>query len=259
MNLRGAGKAWCLAGLSAFTLFMLSGCLIPAYRLDSNFEDHTIDDRWLREASFPYSLQTVAEGGTNNHMLRFEWRRADADGTRPTLGSELKTAPLGNRKQITVEFDVYIADHLLPPNSGPVVLMQLHSPPDFDLGEQWRQPVTSLYYQSGTLLYTWRASAETVTPGKPKQWNYSNEGALKLGEPRRNAWNHFRLEHRFDYAGDSGLVVVEVNGIRHEQTGTQIGYNDARGPYLKLGLYCPGSTPEPRLVSYVDNIRLDAH
>lgn len=206
--------------------------------------------KWLAERPFSYSVH-----GSERTEYRFEWRRDDWDGTRRAKGTELKTKPMTGPRRQQVSFDFWVDADDYVGDSKLAIIMQYHSYPDENLGEGWRNPISSLLIRDGLLQYDYRSSVEQVTPKVGGKYQYSSFKAIKLGAPRWGAWNSIRLEQRFDPS--NGLVEILLNGKRVSVDPARIGFNDRRGPFLKFGLYCPGGSDKPQKVIRFRNVMVD--
>jgi len=245
--------------LVAVACYLLISCaLVQSTAVTQyTFEDSAWESFWTPEEAFDYSISVTKSPLEEGKSARFEWRKSDWNGSRNTKGTELKSRPFPNLKHQTISFRVYMDEDLAPSSSKPLIIMQYHSMPDFKAGESWRKPATSLVYQDGKIKYTYRSSSELVTPseaGKPK---YDSEGEIELGTPINRAWNTFKITQRFDFSGKTGMIRVEMNKKAYSVKNISLGFNDAKGPFVKYGIYCPQSYTSEKVVLFIDDIRLE--
>ncbi|HEL4234371.1 heparin lyase I family protein [Nocardiopsis yanglingensis] len=199
-----------------------------------------------REAPFSYSIKTTpslrAAGSGNasdagsGTTYDFDWRMADWDGTRATKGTELRTKPMPWLKEQWLSFKFFADEKYFAGDSRFSIILQYHSMPDIDLGEEWRNPVSSFVIRGRNIQYDYRSSSERVTPKDASGFIYTNKGTVQLGAVRFGQWNEVVVHQTFDYY--NGHIKIWMNGKAFEQTGG-IGFNDRRGLFVKFGLYCP--------------------
>lgn len=209
---------------------------------------------WLREAPYPYSVR--AEPRMSGKHIRsesteysFEWRRDGWDGRRATKGAEIKTRPMPWMTEQWLSFEFFAPRSSFEDDSKFTIIMQYHSVPDVDLGEKWRNPVSSLVVRNGLLQYDFRSSAERVTPEDSSGFLYTSRGTLRLGSVRFDSWNRVVMYQRFDPR--AGKIRIWINGVLHERENAGIGFNDRHGRFLKLGLYVPqGSDLERKQIRF---------
>ncbi len=224
--------------------------------VSDNFERGTRSSAWQAEAAFDYSINIAPSPEKPGKSIRFEWRKEDWAGHRGTKGGELKTVAFPDMPEQRLSMSFYIDNALLPVDTKPFIIMQYHSIPDLAYGEQWRHPITALAYQNGELVYSFRNSRSKITEGEKGLWQYDSKGQLPLGKPHQG-WNHLTLHQRFDVFDRKGRIDITLNGQIFSAKNISLGYNDRKGPFLKLGLYCPQSSAYERLVILFDDIKLE--
>jgi hypothetical protein len=245
--------------LIALACYLIISCsLLPSTAVKKyTFEDGTWESFWIPEATFDYSISIAKNPLEEGKSARFEWRKSDWNGSRNTKGTELKSRPFPKLKHQTISFRVYMDEDLAPPSSKPLIIMQYHSMPDFKAGEYWRKPATSLVYQDGKMKYTYRSSSELVTPSVDGKPQYDSEGEIELPPPINRAWNTFKITQQFDFSGKTGMIRVEMNKKAYSVKNISLGFNDAQGPFVKYGIYCPQSYTNERVVLFFDDISLE--
>ena len=115
------------------------------------------------------------------------------------------------------------------------IVAQWHGVPDFDKGEDWRNPVMALSTNGGKwgLVTRWDAKVNTFEGGRRK---YGGTKTYDLGKYRRDVWTDWVVHVKWSYGVD-GLLEVWRDG---KNVVTQKGpnaFNDKKGPYFKMGLY----------------------
>lgn len=207
---------------------------------------------------FNYSCQNIANPTGSGRVFRAEYRPDNCTEDRVTMGDELATRVIEYDEQ-WFGFRIFFDEQKFGFDSQPMILLQHHGRPDFDLGENWRNPVTALEYRYGELTLTYRGSAERVTPQENGQWIYSDSGIISLGKVKMNSWNNFVIHTVWDSTGNSGLIEIWHDGIHHQLKNINISYNDAKRPYLLFGQYnwrC--ASDDPIRISYYDDVILVA-
>ena len=109
----------------------------------------------------------VEDPAGQGKSLRFEWREADYKGNRKTKGAELRTPKFSPTEEQWLGFRIYFDREEFGPDTQPVIIMQYHGSPDFDEGEDWRNPVTALSYRDGELSYSPPPRSPTHRPEPP--------------------------------------------------------------------------------------------
>lgn len=209
---------------------------------------------WLAERPFSYSINKTVSTADKSFIYEFKWVREDRDNTRRTKGTELKTPPMPGLAQQWAVFEFYAPADYFIDDSKFTIIMQYHSIPDFELGEEWRNPVANLLIRNGELQYDFRSSVELVTPKDGKDFKYTNKGSIRLGRLVPNSWNRVIIHQRFD--PDNGFIKIWINGEKHERGSIGLGFNDRKGAFFKFGIYCPQSSDKAIKQIFFRNVRL---
>lgn len=212
-----------------------------------NFESEADLKNWdikriTQEHSFELQDKIVFEG---ERAARFELRKGEhvSDGWRSELRDPWH-APMFETTWYQVAF--FVPDDFPIAESNSCLFAQWHDQKDPGDGDR-NPPIAIRLRGHGELVITSRSSATKIQNGVPgpEVILYSD----KLF--KRNEWNLFQLEVRWDYSS-SGYVNIWRNGQRIVAYKGPIGYNDDKGPYVKIGVYCR-ETPEQPLVAYHDS------
>jgi len=115
------------------------------------------------------------------------------------------------------------------------IVAQWHGVPDFSTGETWRNPVMALSTTAGRwgLVNRWDAKRNTWASGKR---SYGGTRRYDLGPYRTNEWTDWVVHVKWSYKAD-GLLEVWQNGKRVVRQEGPNAFNDAKGPYFKMGIY----------------------
>jgi len=115
------------------------------------------------------------------------------------------------------------------------IVAQWHGSPDFKIGETWRNPVMALKTHGGrwSLLNRWDAKPNTYAGGKR-----SYEGTMRwdFGPYRTGVWTDWVFHVKWSYK-DDGFLQVWKDGKKILDRKGPNAFNDARGPYFKMGIY----------------------
>ncbi len=212
---------------------------------------------WGEELPVSYSACGATNAPGGSVCLRFEWRRADWDGTRRTMSAELFTGHFAPAASLTYSYRVW-----LPPDceqfSVPVILSQTHDMPDFALSKSWRRPISEVRLQGGVAEYIYRGITGEVTPLRWDQSSsYSSEQTVPLGRPKFGDWNEFKIVEHLSPLGRHGCIRVQMNESVVTRRGIHVGFNDVVGPYWKFGPYLPIMEGAPAgIVLYYDRINI---
>ncbi len=122
------------------------------------------------------------------------------------------------------------------------IVAQWHGVPDFDIGENWRNPVMALSTRGGkwSLVNRWDAKANTFAGGKRK---YGGARRHDLGAYRRGVWTDWVVHVKWSYGRD-GFLEIWKDGKKVIDRKGPNAFNDAKGPYFKMGLYKGWKNPD---------------
>lgn len=228
---------------------------------DNNTNSNNVTENKLFSTPNPNII--TYENFNNNNLEHFEYERArvnsiqssssyDRDGSGQSLQVNLlendKDVSGSRRAEIRLdrkvgEFKIgdetWIGFSVLAPKNYQYddsfeIIFQMHSYPDFDLGEDWRSPPLDLRIVGGDFVighnYDTRAVTKNNTPQGRDEYNL---GAIKPG-----VWTDFALH--IDYQqDDDGLIELYRDGDLAYSYEGDVGYNDKGGMFTKLGIYKP--------------------
>ena len=118
------------------------------------------------------------------------------------------------------------------------ILAQWHGQPDFDIEENWRNPVIALYSSEGkwSLKIRWDSKRNTWESGKVV---YDGTAYLDFGLYEVDAWTDWVFHIKWSYELD-GFLEIWKNGKKVLDRNGPNCFNDAKGPYFKMGIYTGG-------------------
>ena len=137
-------------------------------------------------------------------------------------------------------FKTYIEEDTQVPLEGDhwLILAQWHGNPDRFRGEPWRSPCVALEIIRGKWQVAVRYEPREIATDTSPNYQKYIFGPVKKGVDVQ--WEfHFLWDYDRGYLKVAKDGVVEVDELR------PMGYNDARGPYPKIGIYCNAPHPKP--------------
>lgn len=150
-------------------------------------------------------------------------------------------------------FSIYLPSDWVIDNDKEIVF-QFHSVPDRDAGETWTNPPLALYVDRGNWALRNRADARRVVMS-----NFQFEKYWMLGSIKRGGWTNWVMRIKWSYKSDGILQVWKDGQKVVDRTGMNT-FNDAKGPYAKMGLYKftwkTRATLTNRRVLYYDSLRV---
>ena len=224
-----------------------------------DFDSGAVAPDWREAACCGHSLQIVSAPDpvrAGNHAVRFELRRGDRSvdlGKR----SEISLDRVDPRGEYWYGFSLYLPADYARDRSAEIVA-QWHGYPDMSEGENWRSPPLALLTDDGEWRIARRHDARRVTPGNGND----NLVSPRLGsyEDDRGRWVDWAFHVRWSWTGDGFVRIYKDGSMVYEHEGS-VGFNDAEGPYLKVGIYKwdwsggAASDTDERVV-YIDEIQV---
>jgi hypothetical protein len=156
-------------------------------------------------------------------------------------------------------FSIFLPKDYVTDNIWEIVA-QWHGSPDFDIGENWRNPVMALSTNGGkwTLLNRWDAKRNTFESGKRE---YGGTKRYDFGAYKTEVWTDWVIHVKWSYQDDGILEIWKGGEKVVDQKGPNT-FNDAKGPYFKMGIYKgwkdpkrPGDAVSKRVL-YHDEFRM---
>jgi len=140
-------------------------------------------------------------------------------------------------------FRILLPEDYIPDRIWEIVA-QWQGVPDTDLGEKWRNPVLALSTTGGRWGWVsrWDAKRNTFQSGKRE---YGGVHEYDLGPYERSVWTNWVVHVQWSYETDGWLQVWRNGRKVIDQTGPNA-YNDAKGPFFKMGLYKGWGDPKKR-------------
>jgi hypothetical protein len=112
------------------------------------------------------------------------------------------------------------------------IVFQMHAEPD--AGEDNRNPPFALHADGSNWKVTYLGDNRANYDGT----DYQTSGNLDLGIIEKGRWTRFAFQFKVDWSS-TGFLRAYRDGVLKGAHNGQIFFNDAAGPYLKMGLYRP--------------------
>ncbi|MBN1509154.1 MAG: heparin lyase I family protein [Sedimentisphaerales bacterium] len=201
----------------------------------SDFEDGKMIG-WQASGNAPVTTADIARAGRSSLKTSLDRYKAPCSYRTEVSGP---SADIG--KEYWYGFSVFLPDDYVPDKIWEIVA-QWHGVPDLKEGEQWRNPVMALSTTAGRWgwVVRWDAKRNTFAGGKRE---YGGQREYDLGPYQKNLWTDWVVHVKWSFEPD-GILQVWKNGEKViDYTGPNA-FNDARGPFFKMGLYKGWSRPE---------------
>jgi hypothetical protein len=194
----------------------------------SDFDDQSFKG-WRGSGNMPIFAQDPVRPG--RHVMKSSLERSrDRYPDRTEVSGP--HAEIG--KEYWYGFSVFLPEDYVPDRIWEIVA-QWQGVPDTDIGEKWRNPVLALSTTDGRWGWVnrWDAKRNTFQSGKRE---YGGIHEYDLGSYERGVWTDWVVHVKWSYEAD-GFLQVWKNGRKViDQTGPNA-FNDAQGPFFKMGLY----------------------
>jgi hypothetical protein len=203
----------------------------------SDFEDRGLKG-WRGSGNLPVVVPGLARAGKSALKSTLDRQkdrypdRTEVSGPRAEIG-----------KEYWYGFSIFLPEDYMPDKIWEIVA-QWHAAPDTDIGEKWRNPVMALSTTGGRWGWVsrWDAKRNTFQSGKRE---YGGVREYDLGPYQRGAWTDWVVHVKWSYRPDGILQVWKNDEKVIDQAGPNA-FNDATGPFFKMGLYKGWGDPSKR-------------
>ncbi|WP_052055415.1 heparin lyase I family protein [Myxosarcina sp. GI1] len=152
---------------------------------------------------------------------------------------EINLSPVPYNSEITYHFSIFLPESYVADPASEIVA-QWHALPDFSLGETWAGtgPVLSLLTEDGQWKVGQKWDSRQIIREKGQRGRLEAEGSAShnLGDYQTGVWTDWTFHVKWSYEADGLFEVWQNDNLVIRETGPNA-YNDALGPYLKVGLY----------------------
>ena len=149
-------------------------------------------------------------------------------------------------------FSIFLPEGYIVNDVSYEILAQWHGRPDFDIGEDWRNPIMALDVDEGTWAVVIRYDSKRNTFESGERV-YDGQEYFDFGSYETGVWTDWVFHVKWSYESD-GLLEIWKNGVKVLYREGPNAFNDAEGPYFKMGIYS-GDVPCTRIV-YHDEFRM---
>ena len=138
------------------------------------------------------------------------------------------------------------------------IVAQWHDLPDFSEGEKFRNPPLSLMTKGNKFYLSNKWASDRVNTNQ----EIDGEKLFDLGNYAEDRWYEWKIHVNWSYQADGFLEVWKNDELVARHLGPNT-YNDASGPYLRLGIYQPGgwenrqATYKELLLDDVEIVKID--
>ena len=144
-------------------------------------------------------------------------------------------------KEYWYGFSIFLPEDYVPDKIWEIVA-QWHGVPDFKIGENWRNPVMALSTDGDKwgFVSRWDAKRNTFEGGKR---HYGGTKQYDLGPYHTGVWTDWVVHVKWSYQAD-GILEIWQNDKRVVKQKGPNAFNDAKGPYFKMGIYKGWKQPD---------------
>ncbi len=195
---------------------------------ESDFETEDLKG-WRTSGNAPRVTGALARAGRQAMQTSL-----DRDRDRVSYRTEVSGPGADVGKEYWYGFSILLPEDYQPDGIWEIVA-QWHGVPDFDIGEDWRNPVMALSTTGGRWGWVsrWDAKRNTFESGTRQ---YGGTQHYDLGPYRKGVWTDWVVHVKWSYGRD-GFLRVWKDGVEVVDQNGPNAFNDERGPYFKMGLY----------------------
>lgn len=192
----------------------------------------------------PQIVSMPTESDPDNSALKFSisledeynWENDEGETEKVRVyKSELGQSPVEMNSEYVYSFSnlIPVADEA--DDSKGTIIAQWHELPDFDEGEEWRNPPLALITKGDKFYLSNRWASKKVNTNK----EIDGQQLFDLGSYEEGQWYDWKINVKWSYQEDGFLEVWKNDELVVRQFGPNT-YNDDNGPYLRLGIYQNG-------------------
>jgi hypothetical protein len=211
--------------------------------------DTSIGDWYEKSTYYGYSATLSDVVKKRGKSVRFELKKGENKRSELAVDPHLSTA------ESWYGFSIYIPASFTY-DVSPESLVQFHSLPDFESGEDWRSPPVMLGVMKDRLILDIRTSTKKVN--KQDDFTFERED---LGVVSKNVWVDYVVHAKWAYDHTGVLEIWQNKKLIYTRSQKANRYNDVAFPYIKLGIYkwdwagASNSMTTDRVV-YFDEVRI---
>jgi hypothetical protein len=184
---------------------------------------------WRSSGNQPAVVRDLSRAGAGAMRTSLDRKKDKFPNRTEVQGPK---AELG--KEYWYGFSILLPEDYIPDDVWEIVA-QWQGVPDADLGEKWRNPVLALSTTGGRWGWVsrWDAKRNTFESG---QRQYGGIREHDLGAYDKGVWTDWVVHIKWSYGSDGFLKIWRNGNLAVDQSGPNA-FNDAQGPFFKMGLY----------------------
>lgn len=215
---------------------------IADIRLNADWENGALIDYYSKISGNQYGVQIVdthTSGnpvctGNKSLMSTLEYGNGTYRSEITVNQSQFNSLEMGQRHWFS--FAIYLPDDYKP-DTAEDVLWQMHGRPDIDSGELYRNPPLAIRTKDNAWVISYIKDSRYITyKAGDTAKNYEESGQKVAGNFETGKWTTFVIDTLWDYRSHGYVKIWKDGEIIFEKT-NGIGYNDTKGPYVKMGIY----------------------
>ena len=251
-------RPWLIVGLTIsapIALLSTSSLTQAASSLFTGTFESGIESGWRRELCCRQSAVTVSSPvRAGERAVKITLNKGDSD-IQNSKRSELKLSPVPANSEQWYGFSMFLPESYKSDPSAEIIV-QWHDKPDLDSGDIWKTPPLYLTTNNGDLLLRRRWDSRRIVKNNTPQ----GKEAINLGPYPKGVWTDFVFHVKWSYKSDGLLEVWRNGNLIVTEKGPNT-YNDAVGPYFKMGIYKfdwkynPGKSNTTQRVIYFDQVK----
>jgi hypothetical protein len=249
-------------GLSLLMCFTANTFAQSHFYVAQDWEDATVPDDadWNIETENPTYCMITTDTTTvhsGSRALKAELYNPDKLYKRAEVAHTYKAA-IG--EQYFYRFSMYMPTTGYPANNVDgttfTIVTQWHAYPDFGLGETWRSPnLAFAMNEAGNMRINTRYSDLPVNDNSTSVVvNHLDAQGNDYFVIPKGQWITFEVSVRWDYTSN-GYLDIWMDGTQIVNYSGPTSYNDAVGPYMKMGIYRTTWITERETI-YYDNLQI---
>lgn len=229
--------------ISSIVILLFISTSHAAIRLDANWEQGVFNDYYFNISRNKYGVSIVDKtisgtpSCTGNKSLKAELIFGKGSVWSQLVLNMQPFNSFENGKEHWFGFAVYLPSSYVPDSNFEDLIWELHARPDSNDGELSRNAPVALRTKGNEWVISYIKDSNYITykAGDTKKV-YEERATKSLGPFKTNKWTTFVINTLYDY-GPQGYLKVWKDGTLVVNKTNGIGFNDKKGPFVKMGIY----------------------